>query len=102
MDGQKDVMDEQPDNSDWFDTQLPQTDTSLAMTQRDTFEEALTRFTNDVTTTNDTNTTPEPSLEDLDRERLEYKKFIILIYIRNASVARQILSSRDNNRCTHN
>lgn len=75
-----DTMDEQPDDSNWFDIHLPQTDPAQASTQQDEkFEQALTQFTNDVTTINDTNTL-EPSLQGLDPNSPEYRKLITLRY----------------------
>ncbi|KAJ5455490.1 zinc knuckle domain protein [Penicillium daleae] len=74
----EDTMDEQPDGSNWFDIHLPQTDPAQASTQQDDrFEQALTQFTNDVTTINDTNTL-EPSLQGLDPNSPEYRKLITL------------------------
>jgi hypothetical protein len=64
----EDIMDEQPDHRNWFDVQL------------DDLEDEFTQFTNDVTTINDIDTTPEPVLEDLDPESPEYRKLITLKY----------------------
>lgn len=73
-------MDEQPDDSNWFDIHLPQTDPPQDSTQQgDTFEQELTQFTNDVTTINDTNTL-EPSLEGLDPSSREYRRLVTLRY----------------------
>lgn len=81
----EDIMDEQPDNS-WFDTQLSQTNPSQDNLQQDRLEDEFTQFTNDVTTINDTNTTPEPSLEDLDPDSPEYRKLVTLRYNRIQAV----------------
>ena len=83
----EDTMDEQPDNSNWFDIQLSQNDSPPDNNnQQASFEEELTQFTNDVTTINDTNTTPEPRLEDLDPESPEYQKLVTLKYSRMQAV----------------
>jgi hypothetical protein len=82
----EDIMDEQPDNSNWFDIQLSQNDSPQDNNQQDSFEEELTQFTNDVTTINDINTTPEPGLEDLDPESPEYQKLVSLKYNRMHAV----------------
>lgn len=63
-------MDEQPDHRNWFDVQL------------EDLEDKFTQFTNDVTTINDIDTTPELDLADLDPESLEYRKLITLKYNR--------------------
>ena len=78
----EDIMDEQPDNSNWFDIQLSQTDPLQGNLQQDNLEDEFTQFTNDVTTINDTNTTPEPNLEDLDPDSPEYRKLVTLKYNR--------------------
>ena len=64
----EDTMDEQPDHRNWFDVQF------------ENLEDEFTQFTNDVTTINDIDTTPEPVLEDLDPESPEYRKLITLKY----------------------
>ena len=58
-----------------FDVQAP-----------NSFEEELAQFTNDVTTTNDTNTTPELGLEDLDPESPKCQKLVTLKYNRTQAV----------------
>ena len=78
----EDTMDEQPDSSNWFDIQLSQTDHPQDNLQQDSLEDEFTQFTNDVTTINDTNTTPEPNLEDLDPDSPEYRKLVTLKYNR--------------------
>lgn len=60
-------MDEQPDNSNWFDIQPSQTDPPQDNRHQDSLEKELIQFTNDVTTIDD-NTTPEPGLENLNPE----------------------------------
>ncbi|KAJ5323416.1 hypothetical protein N7476_002016 [Penicillium atrosanguineum] len=82
----EDVMDEQPDHGNWCDIQLSQADLLQGNFRQDTLEEELTQFTNDVTTINDTNNTPEPRLEDLDPESPEYQKLITLKYNRMQAV----------------
>lgn len=82
----EDTMDEQPDDSSFFDILLPQTDAPQDSTQQDErFEQELTQFTNDVTTTNDTNT-PEPSLQGLDPTSPEYRKLVTLRYSQTNTV----------------
>jgi hypothetical protein len=66
----EDIMDEQPDERNWFDIQL------------DNLEDEPTQFTNEVTTINDNDITPEPGLENLDPESPEYRKLITLKYNR--------------------
>lgn len=78
----EDIMDEQPDHGNWYDLQLSHADPLQGNLRRDTLEEELTQFTNDVTTINDTNNTPEPRLEDLDPESPEYQKLTTLKYHR--------------------
>lgn len=78
----EDIMDEQPDNGNWFDILLSQADPPQVIPQQDSLEEELTQFTNDVTTIDDTNTTPEPDLRDLDPESPEYWKLVALKYNR--------------------
>ena len=82
----EDIMDEQPDNGNWFDIQLSQADPPRDILQQDSLEDEFTQFTNDVTTINDTNTTPEPSLEDLDPDSPEYRKLVTLRYNRIQAV----------------
>ncbi|RHZ46117.1 uncharacterized protein CDV56_102219 [Aspergillus thermomutatus] len=92
----EDTMDEQPDNSNWFDIHLPQDalpqDTlpqdvlPRDNLQQDDLEDEFTRFTNDVTTINDNDITPEPGLGDLDPESPEYRKLITLKYNRPQTV----------------
>ncbi|KAJ5330279.1 zinc knuckle domain protein [Penicillium atrosanguineum] len=82
----EDVIDEQPDHGNWCDIQLSQADLLQGNLRQDTLEEELTQFTNDVTTINDTNNTPEPRLEDLDPESPEYQKLITLKYNRMQAV----------------
>lgn len=83
----EDTMDEQPDDSNWFDIHLPQSDSAQASTQPDDrFEQALTQFTNDVTTINDTNTL-EPSVQCLDPNSPEYRKLITLRYSQTQPVS---------------
>lgn len=82
----EDAMDEQPDNSNWFDIQFSQNGSPQDNNQQDSFEEELTQFTNDVTTINDNNNTPEPGLEDLDPESPEYQKLVTLKYNRMQAV----------------
>lgn len=82
----EDIMDEQPDNGNWFNIQLSQADPPQDIPQQDSLEEELTQFTNDVTTINDTNTTPEPGLGDLDPESSEYQKLVTLKYNRVQAV----------------
>ncbi|KAJ5215579.1 uncharacterized protein N7498_001986 [Penicillium cinerascens] len=60
-------MDEEPESSNYF-------------------EEELTQFANDVTIINDTNTTPEPRLEDLDPKSPEYQKLVTMKYARIQAV----------------
>ncbi|RHZ48628.1 hypothetical protein CDV55_101817 [Aspergillus turcosus] len=76
----EDTMDEQPDDSNWFDIQLTQSTLPHDVLQQDNFKDKLTQFTNDVTTINNINTTPEPNLEELDPESPEYQKLITLKY----------------------
>ena len=76
----EDTMDEQPDDSNWFDIQLTQSALPHDVLQQDNFEDELTQFTNDVTTINDIDTTPEPNPEELDPESPEYRKLITLKY----------------------
>jgi hypothetical protein len=78
----EDTMDEQPDDSNWFDIQLAQSALPQDILQRDNLEDELTQFTYDVTTINDIEITPEPGLEDLDPESPEYQKLITLKYNR--------------------
>jgi hypothetical protein len=82
----EDTMDEQPDDSNWFDIQLAQNALSQNVPQHDNFEDELTQFTNDVTTINDIDTTPEPGLENLDPASPEYQKLITLKYNRQRAV----------------
>lgn len=82
----EDTMDEQPDDSNLFDIHLPPTDPLQASTQQDEmFEQALTQFTNDVTTINDTNTL-EPNLQGLDPSSPEYRKLITLRYSQSHTI----------------
>jgi hypothetical protein len=53
-----DTMDEQPDDSNWRNIQL--TRKVLPIPQHDNFKDELTQFTNEVTTGNDIDITPEP------------------------------------------
>lgn len=75
-------MDEQPDGSNWFNIQLSQGTLPLDITEQDNFEDELTQFTNDVTTINDIEITPEPGLDNLGPESPEYQKLITLKYNR--------------------
>ncbi|KAI1829206.1 hypothetical protein DTO027I6_9897 [Penicillium roqueforti] len=77
----EDIMDEQPDNGNWFDIQPSHIDPPQDNYHQHSLVEELTQFTNDVTTIND-NTTPEPGLENLDPESPEYQKLITLKYNR--------------------
>lgn len=78
----EDTMDEQPDDNDWLNIQLTPADLPQPDTQPDSFENQLTQFTNEFTTINDANNTPEPNLEELDPESPEYRKLITLKYNR--------------------
>lgn len=79
-------MDEQPDGNNWFDIQLAQNALPQDVPQQDNFEDELTQFTNDVTTINDIDTTPEPGSENLDPESPECQKLITLKYNRQRAV----------------
>jgi hypothetical protein len=78
----EDTMDEQPDDSNWFDIQLAQSTLPQNVLQQDSLEDELTQFTNEVTTINDIDITSEPGLEDLDPKSPEYQKLITLRYNR--------------------
>jgi hypothetical protein len=97
----EDTMDEQPDDRNWFDIHLPpdalpqdvlaqedphQDDPHQDDRHQDELVDEFIRFTNDVTTINDTDITPEPGLEDLDPESPEYRKLITLKYNRARAV----------------
>lgn len=75
-------MDEQPDDRNWFDIQLAQSALPQDVLQQVNFEDELTQFTNEVTTINDINSTPQPDAEDLDPESPECRKLITLRYHR--------------------
>ncbi|KAF2997760.1 hypothetical protein E8E15_000460 [Penicillium rubens] len=74
------TMDEQPDDNDWFNIQLTPADFPQANTQQDSHEDRLSQFISEVTTVNDTGSTPEPNGEGLDPESPEYRRLVILKY----------------------
>lgn len=76
----EDTMDEQPDDDDWFNIQLNPADFPQINTQQDSQEHRLSQFVNEVTTLNDTGSTPEPDGEELDPESPEYRKLVVLKY----------------------
>ena len=76
----EDNMDEQPDDNNWLDISFTQNTISQDIPQQNIFDDELTRFTNEVTTINDINTTPAPGPENLDPESPEYQKLITLRY----------------------
>ncbi|OKP10346.1 hypothetical protein PENSUB_4193 [Penicillium subrubescens] len=84
----EDTIDEQPDDNNWLDASFaPDVGTQNSL-PRNIFDEELTRFTNEVTTINDVDvdSTPAPSLEDLDPASPEYRKLITLRYNQQRAV----------------
>ncbi|OQD72538.1 hypothetical protein PENANT_c176G08552 [Penicillium antarcticum] len=76
----EDVMDEQPDDNDWFNIQLNPADFPQTNSQQDSHEQRLSQFITEVTTVNDPGSTPEPASEELDPESPEYRKLVVLKY----------------------
>ncbi|KAJ5742632.1 zinc knuckle domain protein [Penicillium nucicola] len=76
----EDVMDEQPDDSDWFNIQLNPADFPQTNSRQDNQEHRLSQFITEVTTVNDPGSTPEPVDEELDPESPEYRKLVVLKY----------------------